>query len=220
MDLSNILYVIWDWNGTLINDVDICLEIFNKQLEKAGKQKKTLEEYKNIFTFPLKNIYEKLGFDFSKYPYNDIAQNFALEYNKKRFNAKLSDGVKDFIVTSIKEKKIKHYVLSAYNQTMLEEALKYYDIYDFFFCVKGLNNVLAHGKKEIGKEIIKQIPFPDKTVLIGDTLHDYDVAKYLNVTPILYTGGYDSAEKLKKTDAILIDNFSQLYKILKIKNEP
>ena len=47
-------YVIWDWNGTLFDDVEISVYTMNKMLEKTGyKNRIDLDLYKKIFTFPV-----------------------------------------------------------------------------------------------------------------------------------------------------------------------
>lgn len=43
-------YIIWDFNGTLLNDVGICVDCLNTLLKSHGMSEKTEEEYK-------KNIY-------------------------------------------------------------------------------------------------------------------------------------------------------------------
>ena len=60
-------YIIWDWNGTLFDDVKISVDTMNIMLEKTGyKNRINSELYKNIFTFPVSDYYQKAGFDFSK----------------------------------------------------------------------------------------------------------------------------------------------------------
>ena len=58
--------IIWDWNGTLLNDVDACVDSMNNMLNKRARTNITQEYYKSIFTFPVQKYYEKLEFDFVK----------------------------------------------------------------------------------------------------------------------------------------------------------
>lgn len=48
--------IFFDFNGTIINDVDLCLNILNEMLKENGLEPITLERYREIFTFPIKNI--------------------------------------------------------------------------------------------------------------------------------------------------------------------
>ena len=56
--------IIWDWNGTLIDDTWMCIEVINELLVKYSKQTLTLETYHKVFDFPVKTYYERIGFDF------------------------------------------------------------------------------------------------------------------------------------------------------------
>ena len=68
-------YIIWDWNGTLFDDVKISVDTMNIMLEKTGyKNRINSELYKNIFTFPVSDYYQKAGFDLSKYRFEDMAK--------------------------------------------------------------------------------------------------------------------------------------------------
>ena len=47
-------YIFLDFNGTIINDVQLCLDLLNEILRSQGKRELNIEEYKNVFTFPVK----------------------------------------------------------------------------------------------------------------------------------------------------------------------
>ena len=79
-------HIIWDFNGTILNDVWLTLEIINKMLVKYGMKKLTIEKYKNIFGFPIKDYYLKAGFDFSKTPFEELTKEFVYEYNARSLN--------------------------------------------------------------------------------------------------------------------------------------
>ena len=59
-------HIVWDWNGTLLDDLWLCIESINFILESRGMSRVDKESYKSIFTFPVIKYYEHLGFDFSK----------------------------------------------------------------------------------------------------------------------------------------------------------
>ena len=69
--------VVWDWNGTLLNDVELNCAIMNRMLLERGKKPlPDLETYRRIFGFPIKGYYERAGFDFSREPYEDVADEY------------------------------------------------------------------------------------------------------------------------------------------------
>ena len=68
-------HLFWDFNGTLLNDVipDFCTA--NRLLERHGLPKlNSLEEYRNVFHFPVIEYYRALGYDFSKVPYEVLVR--------------------------------------------------------------------------------------------------------------------------------------------------
>ena len=58
--------IIWDWNGTLLNDLDLCLTIANKMLANHQPTPIDLAGYRNAFGFPITSYYEKIGIDLQK----------------------------------------------------------------------------------------------------------------------------------------------------------
>ncbi len=46
--------IIWDWNGTLLNDTDICVSCMNRVLKKRGLELLDVQRYREIFNFPVK----------------------------------------------------------------------------------------------------------------------------------------------------------------------
>ena len=69
-------YVIWDFNGTLLDDVKLCFDLLNKMLSKRGFETVTIEKYKEIFRFPVKEYYRLAGFDFEREPFEVTAVEF------------------------------------------------------------------------------------------------------------------------------------------------
>lgn len=50
--IGNINGIIWDWNGTLLNDADLAVQTMNQLLERRGLQVLSVDDYKSVFTFP------------------------------------------------------------------------------------------------------------------------------------------------------------------------
>ena len=73
-------HIIWDWNGTLINDIWLVVEIMNKMLKKRSLSEIDLKKYREIFDFPVIDYYAKLGFDFSKESFEELTVEFIGEY--------------------------------------------------------------------------------------------------------------------------------------------
>jgi len=71
--------IIWDWNGTLLNDVDICVESINILLSERGHKPLSKSLYREIFTFPVKAYYELAGFDFTNESFDfEVAEDLGM----------------------------------------------------------------------------------------------------------------------------------------------
>lgn len=203
-------YVLWDWNGTLFNDIDACINSINKSLQGNNLPLMTRERYLDLFCFPVEKYYQKLGFDFNKSSYAELAKeyidNFLVE---SKSIALLHDGVKE-ILDYIQGIGIKQSILSASEKEILIERLEFYDIKKYFDEIMALDNIYAESKIELGTKWINSRKGNEKIVLIGDSPHDYEVASAMKIDCILFTGGHSPKEKLKKTKAVIVDDLCQI----------
>jgi len=204
--------IIWDWNGTLLNDLDLCISTINRLLRKRGLPLLNPTTYKERFSFPVKNYYEKIGFDFSKEDFAIPAREFIELYNRSVTQCTLHSGTHK-VLSLIKHRGIRQIVLSAMQETMLERTLKDQQIFDYFEHIAGLSDHYAHSKIERGKELFKQLKIDKaQTTMIGDTIHDFEVAEELGINCILVANGHQSARRLQQTQAPVIENLGELLK--------
>ena len=204
--------VIWDWNGTLLNDLDLCVASINSLLKKRELELLNHNSYKEVFAFPVKDYYAAVGFDFSKEDFAIPAREFIDLYNNKVANCTLhNDAFK--VLNRIHNKGIRQFVLSAMQENMLEQTLKEQQIFDYFEGIAGLNHHYATSKIERGEELIKKHRIDkNQTTMIGDTIHDFEVAEQLGIKCILIANGHQSAERLKSTGTTVIENLGDLLK--------
>lgn len=204
-------HIIWDWNGTIINDVDICVELINWLLKEKDLKTITKEEYKNIFTIPVKNYYAALGFDFAKEPFEVIGRRWMDEYERRKFECRIYGGVVD-VMEKINKLGIGQSILSAYSQHTLEEMVEHFGLTKYFSHIVGLDNIYAAGKLHLGKNLMKILGNgKGETLLIGDTEHDYEVAAEIGADCVLSSNGHQSREKLEGLNSIVIDDFKKLF---------
>jgi len=202
--------IIWDWNGTLLNDLDLCISTINILLEKRNLPLLNRKTYKAVFSFPVKDYYEAVGFDLVKEDFSIPAKEFIDLYNSKVENCALHQSVKE-VLSHFNSKGITQFVLSAMKQDMLIKTLKHNGILPFFEGVAGLNDHYAVSKIERGNQLIKEFKIQRKnTWMIGDTIHDFEVAEELEIKCILVADGHQSTERLKTTGAPVIPEIRQL----------
>ena len=92
-------YLIFDFNGTVLDDTDVCIKAENKTIEKykLDRAPLTKDEYLHIFTFPVKDYYERVGFDWNKYSYEEVGAYWFSWYRKLKDEYRIHDGVIDLL---------------------------------------------------------------------------------------------------------------------------
>ena len=202
--------VIWDWNGTLLNDLDFCVSTINILLKKRDLPLLDHQYYREVFSFPVKEYYQTIGFDFEKEDFSIPAREFIDLYDSGVKSCMLHSSAIE-VLTHFKDLGICQFVLSAMKQNMLEQTLKQQNIFHFFTGIAGLNDHYASSKIQRGEQLISEFKI-EKTGawIIGDTTHDFEVAENLGIQCILIADGHQSYERLQKTGGKVIRGLSEL----------
>lgn len=203
-------YIVFDFNGTIIDDVDLCLNLLNEMLEVEDLPLVSLEKYKNIFTFPIIEYYKKAGFTFQKHSFKELSEWFVKKYQPMSFKCNLFDGIVKTI-TKLKEDGYKIILLSASQKDNLLEQTTKFNITNLFENILGIDNIEAKSKLEIARRYFDKNNIDMKECLfIGDSTHDYEVGNTLGGDVILVSYGHQSKEVLSKCNVPIIDSIYEL----------
>ena len=207
MDIDTI---IWDWNGTLLDDAETCIATINVLLGNRNLPLLDKEKYLEIFGFPVKDYYEHIGFDFKKEPFEIPAHQFIDGYTSAVMQASLHENVQE-LLGWFDKRNYKQFVLSASEQNSLDKLLQHFNIRSYFEAVAGLNNHYATSKEEIGIQLLKENHIlPAKACLIGDTIHDFEVAEAMGCQCILIANGHQNYKRLKETGTTVLNKLQEL----------
>lgn len=210
---DQIKHIIWDWNGTLLNDIVLCKDIMNHLLTKNNLPVLSLERYREIFTFPVSEYYKLAGLDFKKSPFEVLGKEFMDIYEKRKYECKLFPGVADTL-NYFKNRGITQSILSAYHHSTLNEIVQHFKLSHYFDKLSGLDNIYAGGKTEIGRKLLSELSFKkNEIVLIGDTIHDKDVADELGIKSIIIGDGHQDFFRLKNLNVPVYRNFPEFMQI-------
>ncbi|MEE9430892.1 MAG: HAD family hydrolase [Melioribacteraceae bacterium] len=194
--IKNYKHIIWDWNGTILNDLELCVDVGNNLFRKKNIPTISVEKYKDIFTIPVLKYYEAVGFDFSKESFEVLGKEWMQEYEERKYECSLHIGVKK-VMQKILDLGIEQSILSAYKQSNLIETVDRFGLTKYQTNIVGLDNIYAASKVELGLNLIKKIGLDgSKVLMIGDTVHDYEVAIAMGVDCVLVSCGHQSKEKL------------------------
>jgi len=202
--------VIWDWNGTLLDDVQVCIESINHMLSDRGKNELTPTEYRDIFTFPVRRYYELAGFDLDAESFNIVAVQFIELYREKIKTCSLFPEARRTLEW-LSGKGYDQYLISAMEHRFLEETLKSRGIDGFFSDYSGIHDHLADGKSSMAEMFIREKGIdPKKTIFIGDTLHDHEVAVSLGMHCMLVSGGHQSEVRLQRSGCRVVKSLAEV----------
>ncbi|MDE6031264.1 MAG: HAD family hydrolase [Oscillospiraceae bacterium] len=190
-------HVIWDWNGTLLDDVEVSIEAMNRVLERYGLARLDRERYRDIFCFPVRDYYAKAGFDFTRVDFEKPAMEFIEEYYSLVSAAGLSRGAAEAL-DGFLESGIRQVILSASERESLIGQVRRLGIENRFTDILGIDNHFAASKAELAQKWISENNI-DKSgvVFIGDTLHDLEVAAAAGCACVLVSCGHQSEAVLK-----------------------
>ena len=190
-------YILWDFNGTIFDDVGIGIESINVLLSRRDMPIiEDAEEYRSSFMFPIIEWYKKLGFDFEKESYSDVAVEWVKEYTSREHKATTVDGVIE-LLEYFQKQGVKQVIVSASETGMLRRLLGKLNVDRYFEEIVGLDNIHAAGKTSIALEWRKRHQH-ETLLFIGDTDHDADVADAINADCMLVAKGHQSFDRLKK----------------------
>lgn len=211
--IKNYKHIIWDWNGTILNDVDLCVELINGLLKERNLRTISKDDYKSIFTIPVKNYYAALGFDFEKESFEIVGRQWMNEYERRKFECKVYSGVVD-VMEKIRGWGIGQSILSAYSQHTLDEMTAHFGLLKYFSHIVGLDNIYAAGKLHLGQQLIKKLGNgKGETLMIGDTEHDFEVAEEMGADCVLLSSGHYDKKRLEKLGVTVLDSITGLLEI-------
>lgn len=191
-------HVIWDWNGTLLDDVELCVDIIQGMLARHGLKPIGIADYLDVFRFPVIEYYRDVGFDLDKTPFEVVATDFMTSYLGRVREAPLFRGVPELLV-ELRTEGVACSVLSAAPERDLKDLLAHHGIATFFDHVYGLTDHYARSKIDRGRELMARLgSAPEELILVGDTDHDLEVGEALGIDVLLVAGGHQSHTRLTK----------------------
>ncbi|MBQ8143622.1 MAG: HAD family hydrolase [Butyricicoccus sp.] len=207
--------VVWDWNGTLFDDLPISVDVINTLLsQEALPTLPDADAYRAVFRFPVIDCYIDLGFDFSKTPFAVLADRYIETYNALRPRVRLTHGAVEAL-EAVQARGIRQVVLSAGKQDQLMEQMSPFPILHYFSEILGVSDHYGHSKRDLAVNWMAAHGLdPQRTLFIGDAVHDFEVASACGADCLLVTTGHQSEARLRATGAPVIHALSEVPGIL------
>jgi phosphoglycolate phosphatase len=188
--------IIWDWNGTLLNDLELSVSSIGQVLRENGLPEISTDRHRETFGFPVREYYQRIGFDLGRLSFEELSRSFIERYSSRVLECDLYPGARE-LLSALQGRGVRQAVLSAAEEGHLRLQLGHCGILGYFDEVFGLSDTHAASKIERGQELIGRLDCPrGEILLIGDTDHDLEVARELDVDALLLGDGHQAYERL------------------------
>ena len=193
--------ILWDWNGTLLDDTQAALDTLNIMLVRRGAAPIAMDFYRDHFAFPVKPFYKSIGVCLENEDWDALAREYHGIYARqpKRLNAEAIAALERAKAAGARQA-----IISALRQDLLDAATAALGVATYMDLVYGVDNLDGASKLDRARELLKAIALPGGSAgepvdvcLIGDALHDKEVADALGIRCVLCAQGSHAAWRLR-----------------------
>jgi phosphoglycolate phosphatase len=200
--------IIFDWSGTLVDDLPAVLKASNFVLAQAGKSEMTLDEFRAEFSLPFTTFYDRHTPDV---PMPQLEEWFHAEFKRAQSSVCELPHARRFL-EFCRGKNLRLFLLSTVHDDHFQVQCRVtgFDI----FLEKPYTGVW--DKREKIHEILHENELiPGETLFIGDMQHDIETARHGGVHSCAVLTGYNTLEQLRaaKPD-LIVEHLSELRDML------
>jgi len=208
--MDTLKHIIWDWNGTLLDDTLASVHAINTMLTRRGLACLDVTYYREVFGFPVIDFYRTINFPLERENWNSVAREFHDLFLAEP-SLRLHDGACD-VLEHVQQHGLPQSILSASEQGILDNLLDGFGIRAYFTEVFGVDNMHGVSKMELGRSLLQKLALsPEHVLLIGDTLHDAEVAQALGIQCVLVAQGHQSMPRLKQAGVPVFENLGFVF---------
>lgn len=206
-------FIIWDWNGTLLDDAWAALASVNDMLKMRGMKPISIERYRECIGVPIVKFYERV-FDLEKEDYNVIIKQYNEGYARYASECGLTDGVVEMLEFFAREGARQVIVSSSHND-IVGAGVEHFGIGEYFDEILGAGDYFAASKIERAKAYLERNgAVGAHTLVIGDLEHDAEMAAEIGADCVLLTSGHEAPERLANADALVVDSLREMEEII------
>lgn len=189
--------IIWDWNGTLLDDVDMAARVTNEIFSRFGYEVMDTDTYRARFRFPVIDYYRDCGVKDEDFP--QVASAWSDAYLAAFPGTPLQSDAAE-TVRRFHDAGFRQIVLSASRLDNLQNQVgSYPELQGMFEELRGISDIFAGGKTHLAHELMASTGLdPNETVFLGDSCHDAEVAAAVSARCLLIARGHQTRESLEK----------------------
>ena len=202
-------HVLFDWNGTLQDDLHAAVAGTNALLADQGRPPIDEARYRAVFSFPARGCYEALGIDVAHHDWSALCDRFFAVFSSDP-SVRLFPGAAAALRT-LRGAGISLSIVSSSEGRELERALRRHGVRDLFEAVSGHSDAAAGSKIGRAEALFSALALPPAAVcMVGDTSHDWEVARALGCACVLVASGYESRSRLERRGVPVLESVADL----------
>jgi phosphoglycolate phosphatase len=205
--MNTLRQIIWDWNGTLLDDAQACINAINSLLRERGLPLLDRERYRASFGFPVRAFYRSIGITADERGWEKLAVRFHARYRQEPVTVPREARE---LLDWLHAQSIPQAILSACEQNRLETQVAEHGLSGCFLHIQGTDNLDGRSKIDVGRRLMERISAPAGCLLIGDTLHDAEVAAALGCACALVACGHQNPKRLARAGCPVFDSLNDL----------
>ncbi|SHF39268.1 HAD family hydrolase [Streptoalloteichus hindustanus] len=204
-------HVVWDWNGTLLDDNHAVLEGVNAVCRSYGREPLTLDQWREMFSRPLLACYERvLDRSLTLEEWADLDRRYHDTYRGLLSTCGLAAGVPDHLHAWSAAGGTQS-LLSMWFHDELVPLITEMGLAELFARVDGLRVDVGGGSK--AEHLVEHLDAlrldPADVVLIGDVADDAHAAQQAGASCVLVSTGMMSRSALEATGAPVADSVAE-----------
>jgi O-6-methylguanine DNA methyltransferase len=223
--IPSIRHIIWDWNGTLLDDAKACAAAVDVLMRRRGMAGESLEGYRTRVMFPVREYYRKAGFDLVKENYDLLCDEFGAAYEDAISGFMPEEGGQGVsrlfgihadaseVLSSLSALGVTHAIVSASEENALRTQVGQFGLLGQFVRLVGREDNHGGTKTHLVEEWVKQCGYPANQILyVGDTEHDCEAATASGIRVALVADGHVDEKRLRDCLVPVYSNRRSLWK--------
>ncbi len=208
-------HVVWDWNGTLLDDFDVVLSAMNAACVAVGMPTLTAQRYRETFSRPIERAYERLlGRPLRPGEWERVNHEFHVSYNEIYRSAALAaDAVE--VLDELKQAGVTQSLLSMWVHEELVPVVEGYGVAGYFVRIdgqpgRGGGHKQEHLEAHVAR-LASELPAPvpvEEMLLVGDSLDDVQAARAVGMPCVLLDSGPHLLDDIRACGAPVASSLS------------
>lgn len=206
--------VIWDWNGTLFDDVGASLRAVNGMMQSRGLPDLSLDTYREYMDVPIERFYLR-AFLTDTLDMDAVSPEYGALYARFASELMFSETARGLLQT-LRAAGLCQVILSGANTGIIQHYLDKFRIEEYFDAVSGSDDLLVGEKMERLKSLLQRLGLQGREcLLIGDTLHDSETAEAAGADCVLLESGHQAGAALRETGWPVLADMDALHSYLR-----